>query len=177
MCGRNTYFAGEFSDLRLIWNVDSIPLLKPRFNIAPGQEAPVIFQADGKRSIELFQWGLIQSWAKDPAIGNKMINARAETLTEKPSFKRLSLGSQSIPNADKESVSLLATTASFPTVVPLWIIEQINQGSPDGRPRIHRRRCCHAPTNFNGSKQGRDRLWKRMKKAAYSEKSGTLASD
>ena len=90
MCGRNTYFAGEFSDLRLIWNVDSIPLLKPRFNIAPSQEAPVIFQADGKRSIELFQWGLIQSLAKDPAIGNKMINARAETLTEKPSFKRLS---------------------------------------------------------------------------------------
>jgi putative SOS response-associated peptidase YedK len=90
MCGRYTYFPGEFSDLRLTWQVDEdIPLLKPRYNIAPSQEAPVIVEADRKRTIELFQWGLIPSWAKDPAIGNKMINARAETLAEKPSFKRL----------------------------------------------------------------------------------------
>ena len=89
MCGRYTYFVGEFSDLRLTSNIDSIPLLKPRYNIAPNQEAPVIVHADGKRTIELFQWGLIPVWAKDPAIGNKMINARAETLAEKPSFKRL----------------------------------------------------------------------------------------
>jgi putative SOS response-associated peptidase YedK len=90
MCGRYTYFPGEFFDLRLTWKVDSeIPLLMPRYNIAPSQEAPVIVQADGKRTIELFQWGPIPSWAKDPAIGNKMINARAETLAEKPSFKRL----------------------------------------------------------------------------------------
>jgi hypothetical protein len=90
MCGRYTYFPGEFSDLRLTWKVDEdIPLLKPRYNIAPSQEAPVIIEADGRRKIELFQWGLIPSWAKDPAIGNKMINARAETLAEKPSFKRL----------------------------------------------------------------------------------------
>jgi putative SOS response-associated peptidase YedK len=90
MCGRYTYFYGEFSDLRLTWKVDEdIPLLKPRYNIAPSQDAPVIVQSDGKRTIELFQWGLIPSWAKDPAIGNKMINARAETLAEKPSFKRL----------------------------------------------------------------------------------------
>jgi putative SOS response-associated peptidase YedK len=89
MCGRYTYFPGEFSDLRLTWKVDQIPLLAPRYNIAPSQEAPVILQTDGERRIELFQWGLIPSWAKDPAIGNKMINARAETLAEKPSFKRL----------------------------------------------------------------------------------------
>jgi putative SOS response-associated peptidase YedK len=89
MCGRYTYFPGEFSDLRLSWDVDSIPLLRPRFNIAPSQEAPVIVQADGKRTLELFRWGLIRSWAKDPGIGNKIINARAETLAEKPSFKRL----------------------------------------------------------------------------------------
>jgi putative SOS response-associated peptidase YedK len=89
MGGRYTYFPGEFSDLRLTWKVDSIPLLKPRYNIAPSQEAPVIVQADGKRTLTLFRWGLIPTWAKDPAIGNKMINARAETLAEKPSFKRL----------------------------------------------------------------------------------------
>ena len=63
--------------------------LKPRYNIAPTQEAPVIVQANGKRTLELFRWGLIPWWAKDPAIGNRMINARAETLAEKPAFKNL----------------------------------------------------------------------------------------
>ena len=89
MCGRYTYFPSEFSDLRLTWNVDEIFGLTPRYNIAPTQEAPVIVQADGKRTVELFRWGLIPWWAKDPAIGNRMINARGETLAEKPAFKDL----------------------------------------------------------------------------------------
>jgi putative SOS response-associated peptidase YedK len=49
----------------------------------------VIVQPDGKRTLELFRWGLIPWWVKDPAIGNRMINARAETLAEKPAFKNL----------------------------------------------------------------------------------------
>jgi len=58
MCGLYTYFVGKFSDLRLTWKVDeAISLLKPRYNIAPSQEAPVIVQADGKRTLELFRWG------------------------------------------------------------------------------------------------------------------------
>jgi putative SOS response-associated peptidase YedK len=89
MCGRYTYFPSEFSDLRLTWNVDEVFDLKPCYNIAPTQEAPVIVQAAGKRTVELFRWGLIPWWAKDPAIGNRMINARAETLAEKPVFKDL----------------------------------------------------------------------------------------
>ena len=89
MCGRYTYFPSEFSDLRLTWNVDEVFDLKPRYNIAPTQEAPVIVQAKEKRTLELFRWGLIPWWAKDPAIGNSMINARAETLAEKPAFKNL----------------------------------------------------------------------------------------
>ena len=91
MCGRYTYFPGEFSDLRLTWNVDEVfgLDLKPRYNIAPTQEAPVIVQMDGKRTLELFRWGLIPWWATDPAIGNRMINARAETLAEKPAFNNL----------------------------------------------------------------------------------------
>ena len=89
MCGRSTYFPSEFSDLRLTWDVGEVFDLEPRYNIAPTQEAPVIVHANGKRTIELFQWGLISSWAKDPAIGNKMINTRGETIAEKPSFKWL----------------------------------------------------------------------------------------
>jgi len=56
MCGRSTYFPGEFSDLRLTWNVDEVfgLDLKPRYNITPTQEAPVIVQAAGKRPSSCF---------------------------------------------------------------------------------------------------------------------------
>lgn len=60
--------------------------LGPRYNIAPSQAVAVITNSP-QRKLEIFQWGLIPSWAKDPKIGNKLINARAETLAEKPSFR------------------------------------------------------------------------------------------
>ncbi|MBV9110326.1 MAG: SOS response-associated peptidase [Gemmatimonadetes bacterium] len=59
----------------------------PRFNIAPTQHAPVLLSDAGRRVLDVFRWGLIPSWAKDAAIGNKMINARAEGITEKPAFR------------------------------------------------------------------------------------------
>ena len=86
MCGRYTLHhpAGEIADR---FGVDAIiELAPPRFNIAPSQIVPVIRQIDQKEMIGC-KWGLIPFWAKDPAIGNKMINAKAETLAEKPSFK------------------------------------------------------------------------------------------
>ena len=89
MCGRYKVTPGEFSDLKLRFNLEEIPLFKPRYNIAPTQQAPVIANLDGANRVELFQWGLVPSWAKDISIGNRMINARAETLAEKSSFKRL----------------------------------------------------------------------------------------
>ena len=60
--------------------------LAPRYNIAPTQAVAVVTNSTD-RKLEIFQWGLIPSWAKDPKIGNKLINARAETLAEKPSFR------------------------------------------------------------------------------------------
>jgi putative SOS response-associated peptidase YedK len=60
--------------------------LEPRYNIAPTQNVAVIIQDKG-RKLTAFQWGLIPSWVKDPAIGTDMINAHSETLLEKPSFK------------------------------------------------------------------------------------------
>jgi putative SOS response-associated peptidase YedK len=60
--------------------------LNQRFNVAPSQYMPVVLD-DGARRLDLFRWGLVPSWAKDLAIGNKMINARGETLGEKPSFR------------------------------------------------------------------------------------------
>ena len=58
----------------------------PRFNIAPSQPVIVVGD-DGHRYLKPMRWGLIPSWAKDPAIGNRLINARVETLAEKPSFR------------------------------------------------------------------------------------------
>jgi putative SOS response-associated peptidase YedK len=61
--------------------------LTPRYNIAPTQNIAVSLN-DGKNSVSMARWGLIPFWAKDESIGNKMINARAETLLEKPSFSK-----------------------------------------------------------------------------------------
>jgi len=58
-----------------------------RYNIAPTQRVPVLVIQDDTRWIRGFRWGLVPSWAKDPAIGNRMINARSETVAEKPSFR------------------------------------------------------------------------------------------
>ena len=61
---------------------------KPRYNIAPMQIVPVVrCGAESERIISTLKWGLVPSWSKDAEIGNRMINARAETLTEKPSFR------------------------------------------------------------------------------------------
>ena len=58
----------------------------PRFNIAPSQ-AILALPNDGTGNADFLTWGLIPSWAKDPSIGNRLINARAETLAEKPAFR------------------------------------------------------------------------------------------
>ena len=90
MCGRYEYHPHEFSDLRIRFNLDKdVPEFKPSYNIAPGQQVPVIVREDGRNKVKLMRWGLVPSWAPDPSIGNRMINARCETLTEKPSFKQL----------------------------------------------------------------------------------------
>src|SRR5207249_5067313 len=60
----------------------------PRYNVAPTQTV-VTVAAAGERQLEQMRWGLIPVWAKDPSIGSKLINARAETLNEKPAFRRL----------------------------------------------------------------------------------------
>ena len=89
MCGR--YTLSTPSDLLAdLMEVQETPELSPRFNIAPTQEAPILRLAvdpSPHREIELLKWGLVPFWAKDPTIGNRMINARAETVAEKPSFR------------------------------------------------------------------------------------------
>jgi putative SOS response-associated peptidase YedK len=87
MCGRFTLTA----DLKALAERFSTPVppnakYNARFNIAPSQPVIVVGD-DGQRYMKQMRWGLIPSWAKDPAIGNRMINARVETIAEKPSFR------------------------------------------------------------------------------------------
>src|SRR5262245_34886320 len=90
MCGRITA-TFEFSDIRVRWNLDRDLPYTPGFNIAPETwpNIPVIVRQKGVNECRLMHCGLIPHWAADPSIGNRMINARAETLTELPSFKLL----------------------------------------------------------------------------------------
>jgi putative SOS response-associated peptidase YedK len=70
------------------FGVENLQLdLEPRYNIAPTQTTPVITRNSPNRAEEM-RWGLVPFWAKDPSIGNKMINARAETVAEKPAFRK-----------------------------------------------------------------------------------------
>jgi putative SOS response-associated peptidase YedK len=87
MCGRYTLI----TDLRKVAESFGVaPTLEtqPRYNIAPTQNIVTILN-DGSPHLDLMRWGLIPAWAKDESIGSRMINARAETLTEKPSFRGL----------------------------------------------------------------------------------------
>ena len=86
MCGRFTLTVDP-ADLQDAFPGFAVPAeMAPRYNIAPSQPVAVIAN-NAKNEIEFFKWGLIPSWAKDPKIGNRMINARAESLAEKPSFR------------------------------------------------------------------------------------------
>ncbi len=87
MCGRYT-LRTPVDTLAEQFDLDEYPSsLTASYNIAPTQEVATVVEEDDKRKLEMFHWGLIPSWAKDPQIGNRMINARAETVHEKPSFR------------------------------------------------------------------------------------------
>jgi len=88
MCGRYTLAVKE-KILELRFEVERYQgKHKPRHNIAPSQKNPVVtIDQNGKRTMTPMRWGLIPRWAQDESIGNKLINARAETVAQKPSFR------------------------------------------------------------------------------------------
>ncbi len=89
MCGRFSLSKPKkvkAKDLKI--KQEEVDLLKSRYNIAPSNNIAAILN-EKDRHIEPLRWGLIPSWSKDESIGQRMINARAETLSEKPSFKGL----------------------------------------------------------------------------------------
>ncbi len=89
MCGRYTLTVSAEVLAQEFGITGPLPQLPSSYNIAPAREvAAVRAEEDGTRMLELLWWGLIPSWADDPGIGNKLINARSETVAEKPSFRR-----------------------------------------------------------------------------------------
>ena len=90
MCGRFTLHHSTEEIAQRFGVQETLFDFPARYNIAPMQPLAVVTRnahGDGKRLLEGYRWGLVPSWAKDDAIGAKMINARAETLAEKPSFR------------------------------------------------------------------------------------------
>lgn len=87
MCGRYELHAHPAA-IALAFGLAAPPEIVPRYNIAPMQQVPIVrINAHGARELAFVRWGLVPRWAKDPAIGAKMINARGETVRDKPAFR------------------------------------------------------------------------------------------
>jgi len=89
MCGRYTLTNVDPDVLGPLFGVLTVPHLSARYNMAPTQEAPIVrvLSPGAPRTMDLSRWGLVPSWAKDPSIGDRMINARSETAADKPAFR------------------------------------------------------------------------------------------
>ncbi len=86
MCGRYTLV--KTGDIARRFNIEQSSMeLQPRYNIAPGQELPVVLR-NSPNHLEVMRWGLVPSWAKDTKIGYQMINARSEGIEQKPAFRK-----------------------------------------------------------------------------------------
>lgn len=88
MCGR--YAASrEATEIAGWFEAEQLPEveLPPRYNVAPTSESYIVLDDDGSRTVDLARWGLIPSWSKDSSHGSRMINARSETVADKPAFR------------------------------------------------------------------------------------------
>ncbi|KJC36749.1 hypothetical protein UB31_35825 [Bradyrhizobium sp. LTSP849] len=87
MCGRFVITSAPAA-LRQLFGYIEQPNFPPRYNVAPTQPIPVVLAENGARHFQLMRWGLLPSWVKDPRGFTLLINARSETVLEKPAFKR-----------------------------------------------------------------------------------------
>ncbi|HUN54685.1 MAG TPA: SOS response-associated peptidase [Smithella sp.] len=87
MCGRFVLIS-DLKNIRENFNIRNISCkYQPGWNIMPNQLIPAVINLNGENQLVCFRWGLIPSWSRDPSIANKLINARAETVDKKPSFR------------------------------------------------------------------------------------------
>jgi len=86
MCGRFVLIA-TVEELVEKFRIAESQKVEERYNIAPGQNVMAVREQKGARNLDSLRWGLVPSWSKDPKIGYRMINARAETIGEKPAYR------------------------------------------------------------------------------------------
>src|SRR3984885_16261146 len=86
MCGRYVITSSPDA-IRKLFGYSEQPNFPARYNVAPTQPIPVVRQIDGKRSSSLMRWGLLPSWVKDPKTFPLLINARGESVVDKPAFR------------------------------------------------------------------------------------------
>jgi len=152
MCGRFALNATP-QDLINAFGAVSADDFPRRYNIAPTAMIPVVRERDG-RHVELMRWGLIPSWARDESIGAKMNNARAETVTEKPSFRNAFARRRAIvpasgyyewktgPGKSKQPYYITLQSGEMLAMAGLWEYWK----SQDGREIIS---CCIITTTPN----------------------------
>lgn len=99
MCGRFGLTRPERLDLDR-FGIHELPPLVPRFNVAPGSDILAVREREGRRVADFVRWGLVPSWARDPAIGNKLANARADSAFEKPAFRHAMKSRRALIPAD-----------------------------------------------------------------------------
>ncbi len=88
MCGRFTLTASDPAGLRSRFGLDESVVIAPRFNVAPGDDVLAVrTDRDGAARPDRLRWGLVPHWAKDPSTGFRMINARAESVAERPAYR------------------------------------------------------------------------------------------
>jgi putative SOS response-associated peptidase YedK len=92
MCGR-FYLTASSAEIRKLFKLEKMPELVPRYNIAPMQTSPIVVAEENGRGILVARWGLVPTWSRDLSPAAGMINAPAETLDEKPAYRK-AFGSQ-----------------------------------------------------------------------------------
>src|SRR5712675_2258901 len=86
MCGR-FFLTATPAEMKKRFNVDHVPELVPRYNIAPAQLSPIVIAVEKSKTIHMARWGLVPSWSRDLSLGAGMINAPAETLEAKAAYR------------------------------------------------------------------------------------------
>src|ERR1700737_2106114 len=86
MCGRYVIISTPEA-IRALFSYDELPNFPPRYNVAPTQPIPIVRLLDGKLSYALMRWGFLPAWVKDPRTFSLLINARGESVLDKPAFR------------------------------------------------------------------------------------------
>jgi putative SOS response-associated peptidase YedK len=124
MCGRYE-LSSHPTAIALAFGLPYPPDIRPRYNIAPAQQVPIVrLNAEGERELVQVRWGLVPRWAKDPAIGTRMINARGETISTKSAYR----------NAYARHRCLVPVNGFYEWQATASGKQPMHVGMPDGRP-------------------------------------------